>query len=90
MRKQAASSLQFIMSAFVISRFSAVSFVHFQLTMMADSKSVHEQITRLCQKILKQHTTTHPLEHCSSSVIVKQLRAIAYGILLNKSHTSCK
>jgi hypothetical protein len=58
--------------------------------MVADSNSVHEQITQLCQKILKQHTTTHRLERGRSNAIVKELRALSYAILLNKSHASCK
>jgi hypothetical protein len=62
----------------------------FQLTMVTDANSVHERVTRLCEKILKQHTATHPLQRRSSSAIVKDLRALSYGILLNKSHAACK
>ncbi|XP_021938157.1 gamma-tubulin complex component 6 isoform X3 [Zootermopsis nevadensis] len=57
-------------------------------TMVAHKDSVYEQITQLSQKISKQHTARHPLEHCSPSVIVRRLRTISYGILLNKSRTS--
>jgi hypothetical protein len=57
--------------------------------MVTGSNSVYEQVTCLCAKILDQHTMS-PLGHGSSTVIMKGLRALSYGILLNKSHLSCK
>jgi hypothetical protein len=62
----------------------------FQAIMATDSNSVYGLVTQLCEKIMKEHISSHSLEHRSSNKILKGLRALSYGILLNKSHTSCK
>ncbi|XP_069680648.1 gamma-tubulin complex component 6 [Periplaneta americana] len=57
--------------------------------MVINSNSIHGLVTQLCDKLWRAQTPTYPLERRSSNVVLKDLRTLSYGILLNKSSTSC-
>ena len=55
--------------------------------MVIDSSGVHEQVTQLCKKILKDENN---LVLNSSDIVVKHLRSVSFEILLNKSNKPCE